>query len=87
MKQNMVFEVTNLEPNRRLGLKSISKGSMEWDSDFTFEPQGPASTRMTSSGQLRFNGLLKLLEPLMAGEVRSGEAKELVKFKELLEAM
>jgi hypothetical protein len=32
------------------------------------------------------NGLLRLLEPLMAGEVKAGEAKELVKFKDLVEA-
>ena len=86
MKQTMVFQVTELEENRRLGLKTISKGAMEWDSDFALESQGPSSTRITSSGQLRFNGFLRLLEPLMAGEIRSGEAKELVKFKELLEA-
>jgi hypothetical protein len=86
MKPAMVFQVTDLEPNRRLGLKTISKGSMEWDSNFTLEAQGPAMTRLTSSGQLRFSGLLKLLEPLMAGEVKSGEAKELVRFKELVEA-
>jgi len=85
MKQTMVFQVTELEENRRLGFKTVSKGAMEWDGDFTFEPQGPSSTRMISSGQIRFNGLLKLFEPLMAGEVRSGEAKELVKFKELIE--
>ena len=87
MKQPMVFQVTDHEENRRLGFKTVSKGAVEWDAVYTFEPQGPATTRMTSSGQLRFSGLLKLLEPLMAGEVRSGEAKELVKFKELLESV
>lgn len=86
MKQTMVFQVAELEENRRLGFKTVSKGAMEWDALFTFEPQGPSSTRMISSGQLRLNGLLKLFEPLMAGEVRSGEAKELIKFKELLES-
>ena len=85
MKQTMVFQATELEENRRFGFKTVSKGAVEWDGDFTFEPQGPSSTRMISSGQIRFNGLLKLFEPLMAGEVRSGEAKELVQFKELVE--
>jgi uncharacterized protein YndB with AHSA1/START domain len=86
MKQTMVFQCAELEENRRLAFKTVSKGAMEWDAEFTFEPQGPSSTRMVSSGQIRLNGLLKLLEPLMAGEVRSGEAKELVKFKELIES-
>jgi hypothetical protein len=38
-----------------------------------------------SSGQLRLSGLLKVSEPLLAGEIQSGEAKELVKYKELVE--
>jgi uncharacterized protein YndB with AHSA1/START domain len=87
MKQTMVFEVTDLEENRQLGFKTVSKGAVEWDGDYTFEPQGPSSTRVVNSGQLRLNGVLKLFEPLMAGEVRSGEAKEVIKLKELLESM
>ena len=85
MKQTLVFQVEELEGNRRLVWKTVSKGALEWDATYTFEPQGPSSTRVVSSGQIRFNGLLKLLEPLMAGEVRSGEAKELIKLKELVE--
>ena len=87
MKQTMVFEVTELEENRQLGFKTVSKGAVEWDGDYTFEPRGPSSTRVVNSGQLRLNGILKLFEPLMAGEVRSGEAKEVIKLKELLESM
>jgi hypothetical protein len=86
VQQAMVFQVSDLEENRRFGLKTVSKGSLNWDAQFTFEPQGPSSTRMASSGQIRLNGILKFLEPLMAGEVRSGEAKELVRFKAIAEA-
>lgn len=85
MKQVLVFQMTELDENRRLGFKTVSKGAVEWDASYVFDGKGPSSTRMVSTGQLRFNGILKLLEPLMAGEVRSGEAKELVKFKELVE--
>lgn len=87
MKQTMVFEVTELEENRQLGFKTVSKGAVEWDGDYTFEPQDPSSTRVVNSGQLRLNGILKFFEPLMAGEVKSGEAKEVIKLKELLESM
>jgi hypothetical protein len=81
----MTFQVSEFEPNRRLGFKTVSKGALDWDAVYTFEPQGPSSTRLATSGQLRLNGLLKLLEPLMAGEVKAGEAKELVRLKGLLE--
>jgi uncharacterized membrane protein len=84
-KQVMVFQISELDENRRLGFKTVSKGAVEWDGSYVFEPQGPSATRMVNIGQLRLNGILRLLEPLMAGEVRSGEAKELVKFKELVE--
>ncbi len=87
MKPTMVFEVTALEENRRFSVKKVSKGAMEWEADYTLEPQGPSSTRLIHSGQIRLNGLLKLFEPLMAGEAKSAPAKELVKFKELLESM
>jgi hypothetical protein len=85
LKQAMTFQVSEFEPNRRLGFKTVSKGALDWDAVYTFEPQGPSSTRLATSGQLRLNGLLKLLEPLMAGEVKAGEAKELVRLKGLLE--
>jgi hypothetical protein len=53
MKQAMTFEVSAYEPNRRLSWKSISKGALDWDAVYTFEPQGPAATRVSTSGQLR----------------------------------
>ena len=84
VNQAMTFEVTGYEENRRVAFKTISKGSVAWDAEYLFMPEGD-STRVISSGQLRFNGLLRAAEPLMAGEIRSGEAKELVKYKELVE--
>lgn len=87
MKQTMVFQAAAIEENRRLAWKTVSSGSLQWDADLKFEPLGTSSTRVVSSGQVRLNGFLKLSEPLIAGEVRSGEAKELIKFKELIEAM
>ena len=85
-KQTLNFEVSAFEPNRRLGWKTTSNGSLGWDADYLLEALGDGTTRVTSSGAIRLSGALKLMEGMMAGEVRSGEAKELVKFKELAEA-
>jgi uncharacterized membrane protein len=85
MKQTLIFEVAAYEENRRLSWKTTSKGPIEWDAKYVFEPQGSSATRVVSSGQIRLNGVMKLSEPLMAGEIRSSEAKELMKFKELVE--
>jgi uncharacterized protein YndB with AHSA1/START domain len=85
MKQKMVFEVTEVEPNQRIVFKTISKGSIQWDSEFRLEPQGPSSTRVFSTGQLRLSGAARLMEGMMSGEIKKGEQKELEKFKMLLE--
>jgi len=85
MKQKMVFEVTQVEPNKRIAFKTVSKGSMQWDGDLTLEAQGTSSTRLVNAGQIRLNGAAKLLERMMSGEIKKNEQKELDKLKELLE--
>jgi uncharacterized membrane protein len=85
-KQNLVFEVADYEENRTIGWKTTSNGNLKWDAVYSFEPQGANVTRVFSSGQISLKGLLRPLEAMMAGEIRSGEAKELVRLKELIEA-
>ena len=84
VNQTMTFEVIGYEENRRVAFKTISKGLVAWDAEYLFMPEGD-STKVISSGQLKLNGLLKISEPLLAGEIQSGEAKELVKYKEIIE--
>ena len=50
------------------------------------EPLAPGRTRARWSGAFRLTGMWRLVEPLMAGEVRSSEAAELVRLKGILEA-
>ena len=83
--KNLTFEVTALDENRRMGFKTVSKGPLEWDAEYTFQPDGEAATRVTSSGQIRLKGWLRLLEPVMGGEVKKGEGKEIERFKALAE--
>jgi hypothetical protein len=83
--KNLTFEVTALDENRRMGFKTVSKGPLQWDAEYTFQPDGEAATRVTSSGQIRLKGWLRLLEPVMGGEVKKGEAKEIERFKALAE--
>ena len=85
-RQAMTFEVVAYEQERRIGWKTISDGGVQWDADYTFEPQGDQATHLLSIGQIRLKGLLKPLEGLLAGEIRNGEQKELEKLKQLIEA-
>lgn len=85
VKQKMTFEVIEYEENRKMAFKTISKGAVAWDAEYLFMHESDSTTKVISSGQLRLSGLLKVSEPLLAGEIQSGEAKELVKYKELVE--
>ena len=49
------------------------------------EPLGPERTRAIWSGSLGLRGLWRVIEPLMAAEVKAGEAAELRRLKENLE--
>ncbi len=60
-------------------------GPLDWQARITFEPIDATHTRVASAGAIGMRGIRRLLEPLMAGEVRSGEAAELVALKGVLE--
>jgi hypothetical protein len=85
VKQTLRFEVVALEEDRRLQWRTVSDAAMGWDAEFILTPLSADRTQIVSSGKIWLNGVLKISEPLIAGEVRSGEAKELQKFKELVE--
>lgn len=77
------YEVSELEPNRKFAYRSTA-GPMNWNGQFTIRPEG-AGSRIASAGTMELRGLLRILSPLMAAEVRNGEAAELRKLKQLVE--
>ena len=85
-RQTLRFEVVEYEESKLLRWKTITDGALNWDAMFAFAPLGDGSTKVTSSGKIWLGGVLKISEPLIAAEIRSGEAKELEKFKALAEA-
>jgi uncharacterized protein YndB with AHSA1/START domain len=78
------MRVTWYEPNRVFGMQG-TVGPLFFDGKWEFEPTDGSGTHLTVSGEFRMMGLWRLAEPLLAGEVRSGEAKELTKIKAQLE--
>ena len=61
-------------------------GTVNWHALIGFAPIDAERTRVTSAGEFSLGGIRRLLEPFMAGELRSGEAAELVALKTALEA-
>lgn len=79
------FRVMAYDPDHRIEYQSEPGGPLSWTASLEFEPVGDGQTRVRSIGRIGFNGLRRLLEPLMAGEVRAGEAAELVALKQVIE--
>ncbi|HSR20372.1 MAG TPA: SRPBCC family protein [Anaerolineales bacterium] len=86
MKAKLVFEVDAIEPGRHISFKSISQGPLQWNGEYWIEPQGAGASRLRQRGEIRFRGFMRLLEPLMRGEVQKGEQREIEKLRDLLES-
>lgn len=84
IKGMLEMRIAELDPARRLVIK-VTHPSLDWTATSVVAPHG-AGTRLTYAGELGFKGWRRLLEPLMAGEVRKGEAQEALRLKALLEA-
>jgi uncharacterized membrane protein len=78
------IEITRLEPDSFIGFRTLS-GPMDWQGGWEVRAVDGETTEVTSVGEMRLQGLRRLLEPLMAGEIRKGEAAELVKLRGILE--
>lgn len=78
------MEIVELDPDRTV-VFHVTHPALEWTSRSTASAEG-AGTRFTYAGELRLKGWRRLLEPIMAGEVRRGEANEALRLKALLEA-
>ena len=84
-RQTVEFEVAEADPGRGLPTACLA-GPMRGEVAMDLEAIGPESTRAVWAGSLGLTGLMRLVEPLFAGEIRAGEAAELVRLKERLEA-
>ncbi len=80
------FTVAESIPARRLRWTVAGRSPLRGDVTLDLEALAAGQTRAVWSGSIGMNGLLRLLEPLMAGEVKSGEAAELRRLKANLEA-
>jgi uncharacterized protein YndB with AHSA1/START domain len=78
------MRIEELDPERRVVFRAWHP-AFDWTAQSTADPSG-TGTRFTYSGEMRLKGWRRLLEPIMAGELRRGEAAEALRLKELLEA-
>jgi hypothetical protein len=81
------FTVTESIPARRLRWTVAGRSPLRGDVTLELEPLAADRTRAVWSGSIGMNGAWRLLEPLMAREVKEGEAAELRRLKANLEAV
>ena len=79
------FEVSGSIPARRIAWRVAGGSPLAGDITLDLEPLGPDRTRAVWSGWIGLTGIWRLIEPLMAAEVKAGEAAELRRLKENLE--
>jgi len=84
IKGRLEMEIVELDPDRRIVFR-VSHPALDWRAVNTIRPDG-AGTRLTYAGEMSLRGWRRLLEPVIGGEIRNGEAKEAIRLKELLEA-
>jgi uncharacterized protein YndB with AHSA1/START domain len=84
IKGRLEMEIVELDPDRRIVFR-VSHPALDWRAVNTIQADG-TGTRLTYAGEMSLRGWRRLLEPVMGGEIRKGEASEAIRLKELLEA-
>jgi len=84
IKGMLEMELTELDPDKRVVFR-VTHPTLDWEAVSTLEPAGNG-TKLTYAGDLQLRGWRRLLEPIMAREVRTGEAAEALRLKAILEA-
>jgi uncharacterized membrane protein len=80
------FVVSASDPGRHIAWRVAGGVPFTGEVRLELEPIGSTRTRAVYSGAVRLTGFWRLLEPLMAREVRAGGAAELQRLKGVLEA-
>jgi len=81
------FETSESIPGQRVAWRSTGSGPIETQATLDLQADGPNRTRVTWSGSFGLRGLWRILEPIVAGEMRGSEASELRRLKERTEHM
>jgi hypothetical protein len=84
-RYDMEFEIADASPQRFVW-RTLRGGPMVGEYRAELEPVDAANTHVVYAGEVSLKGIWRLLSPLVARELRNGEASELKKMKQILEA-
>lgn len=83
MRATANCEVTELVPDKTMAFRAMSS-AINYEGRLLIEPADKGS-KLTLAGTMQPRGLWKVLQPMLAGEVRRGVKEELVAIKGILE--
>jgi len=83
-KMESVYEITAVEPNKRMCIKSISS-PFPYQGNFLFEPESSSATKLTVDAEIEPKGFFKLVEWMLIGALRKQLETELSVVKQVLE--
>jgi uncharacterized membrane protein len=86
LKSSVTWELTAFDPARLVSYQAVSDGRLGIDGIYRLAELPDGRTQVTAGFTVRTHGILRVLEPLLRGEVKAGEAAELERMKVLLEA-
>jgi hypothetical protein len=86
LKLGWTWQVDDLQPNGGYAFKTISRSALGMDGRMTLTPQGTNATTVDYLVEINTRGLLRILEPLLRGEMSRNEAGEVQRLKARLEA-
>lgn len=82
----LICDYVEVEPGRQMVFRSDNSKTMQFDVTFLVEARGPAASHVTVTSNTALGGVLRLLEPLFAGEIKNASRNELRQLKAALEA-
>ena len=85
VKLGWTYEIREVDPEGGFAFKTITRNALGMDGSIRLTAAGPASTKVDYSVDILTRGLLRVLEPMLRGEMTKNEAGELSRLKARLE--
>jgi uncharacterized membrane protein len=85
LKLGWTYVIQDVDPTGGFAFKTITRNALGMDGSVRMTPTGPAATKVDYRVDIHTRGVLRLLEPLLRGEMAANEAGELGRLKARLE--
>lgn len=86
VKLGWTYEIQDVDPTGGFAFRTVTKNALGMDGSVRLTPVDTTHTKVDYHVDIQTRGLLRLLEPLLRGEMAGNEARELDRLKARIEA-